>query len=119
MDINSVNQIFSQKLQDIDSRLPDRVSINRKFQSILEQTQQGNTNSVQENKATSTNNDDISSLLKTMISTQSLLNNNSAFSGDSSSGIFPTSSFNNAINSIQQAQLLKALGNSNKSSSGN
>ncbi len=119
MDINSVNQIFSQKLQDINSRLPDKISINGKFQSILEQTQQENTNSLQENKTTSTSDDDISSLLKNMISTQSLINTNSAFSGDSSSGIFPTSSFNNTINSIQQAQLLKALGNSNKSSNDN
>ena len=123
MNISNINQLFNQKIQDINSRLPKETNVSNKFQSLLEQAQLKN-NTATENTQTSsvetstTSNDaDINSLLKTMMSTQSLLNSTS-FSGDSSSSsIFPTSTFNNAINAIQQTQLLNAL--EKKSSSNN
>ena len=115
MNINNVNQLFNQKIQDINSRLPQETSVSNKFQSLLEQAQLKNstTPSNETTKASTTetsteNNLDVNSLLKTMLSTQSLLNSTS-FSSDSTSSLFPTSTFNNTINTLQQTQLLNVL----------
>ena len=121
MNINNVNQLFNQKIQDINSRIPKETSVSNKFQSLLEQAQLKNSSSTVESAQstatdTKTSNDtDINSLLKTMLSTQSLLNSTS-FSSDSSSSIFPTSTFNNTINTLQQTQLLNALTKNSSSS---
>ena len=124
MNVSNVNQLFNEKIQDINSRLPAETNINNKFQSILEQAQlktssTSNVEKVQETQTTTSNTDDVNNLLKTMLTTQSLLNSTSSnLFGDSSSssGIFPTSTFNNSISMLQQTQLLNAL---NKKSSSN
>ena len=120
MNINNVNQLFNQKIQDINSRLPKETNVSNKFQSLLEQAQLKNTTETSEptqpSDTTTSSNADINSLLKTMLSTQTLLNSTS-FSSDSSSSIFPTSTFNNTINTLQQTQLLNAL--TKKSSTNN
>ena len=124
MNVNSVNQMFNEKIQDINSRLPAETNVNNKFQAILEQAQLKNSNTtntekVQEVQSTSSSDtDDINNLLKTMLSTQALLSSTSNLFSDSSSSssIFPTSTFNNTISSLQQAQLLNAL---NKKDSSN
>lgn len=115
MNVNNINQIFNQKIQDINSRLPENTNVTTKFQSLLEQVQLKNseTNVTSESTSevqSSSSSEDINSLLKTMISTQSLLSSSSAFS-DSDSSIFPTSTLNNSINTLQQTQLLKILNN--------
>lgn len=116
MNINNVNQIFNQKIQDINSRLPKETSVSNKFQNLLEQAQLKNStvSSSETTKTEATNpsaskDTDINSLLKTMLSTQSLLNSTSFSSDSSSSSLFPTSTFNNTINTLQQTQLLNAL----------
>lgn len=114
MNVSNINQIFNQKMQDINSRLPVETNVNNKFQSILEQTQLKKAPTSEESTktpetSTQTSNDvDVNALLKTMLSTQSLLNSTS-MSDNSSSSLFPTSTFNNTINMLQQTQLLNAL----------
>ena len=116
MNISNVNQLFNQKIQDINSRLPQETSVSNKFQSLLEQAQLKNTttNSNEPTKISTaenstSNNLDVNSLLKTMLSTQSLLNSTSLSGDSNSSSIFPTSTFNNTINTLQQTNLLNAL----------
>jgi len=118
--VNNISQIFNEKIQNINSRIKAETNINNKFQEILEQTQLKNYSSSSDipSEASTTQHttstvSDVDSLLKTMLSTQSLLNSSSGFSDSSSSGLFPTSSLNNSINMIQQTQLLNALRNTN------
>ena len=125
MNVSNVNQLFNEKIQEINSRLPAETNVNNKFQAILEQAQlktsnTSNVEKVQETQTTTTSDtDDVNNLLKTMLTTQALLNSTSSnLFGDSSSSssIFPTSTFNNSISTLQQTQLLNAL---NKKSSSN
>lgn len=124
MNVSNVNQLFNEKIQEINSRLPAEANVSNKFQSILEQAQlktssAPNLEKAQETQTTTSNTDDVNNLLKTMLTTQSLLNSTSSnIFGDSSSssGMFPTSTFNNSISMLQQTQLLNAL---NKKSSSN
>jgi len=112
MNISNINQMFNQKIQDINSRIPTDTNVSTKFQNLLEQAQLKNNSNITttpSEKTTSTTVSDVDSLLKTMLSTQATLNSTSLFSDNSASGLFPTSSFNNSINMIQQAQLLNAL----------
>lgn len=114
MNINNINQLFNQKIQDINSRLPQETSVSNKFQTLLEQAQLNTSSTTLDSvKSSSTstlssNELDVNTLLKTMLSTSSLLNSTS-FSSDSSSSLFPTSTFNTTINTLQQTQLLNAL----------
>ena len=125
MNVSNVNQLFNEKIQEVNSRLPAETNVNNKFQAMLEQAQLKNSNSsntekIQETKATSSSDtDNVNNLLKTMLTTQALLGSTSSnLFGDSSSssGPFPTSTFNNSIASLQQTQLLNVL---NKKSSSN
>lgn len=118
MNVSSVNQLFNEKIQEINSRLPSETNVNNKFQAILEQAQLKTSSTseiekVQEPQATTASDtDDVNTLLKTMLTTQALLGSTSSnLFGDSSSssGLFPTSTFNNSISSLQQTQLLNAL----------
>lgn len=112
MEINSINQMFNQKLQDINSKVTINSNVNNKFKTLLEEANLKTTSSESKASASEKNNDsDISSILKTMIATQSSLNSISALSGDNSSSLFPTSTMNSTINSLQQTQLLKAIEN--------
>ena len=119
MNINSVNQLFNEKLQDINSRLPNQTSVNNKFQEMLEKCQLKTSTSLQNEVATTETNNtsnelDVNSLLKTMLSTQTSLSSISQTS-DASSSLFPTSTFNSTINMLQQSQLLNALKNNSGS----
>jgi len=113
MNVNNVNQIFNQKIQDINSRLPSTTAVSNKFQSILEETQLKNNSAAPASTAPTetinSSNVDANSLLKTMLSNQSLVN--SISSDSSSSSLFPTSSMNSSITMIYQNQLLNALKN--------
>lgn len=118
MTINNIGQLFSEKLTDINSRIPTTQNVSNKFQSLLEQVQlkTPDATSSTQNDETSKNSlesDDAVSLLKNMMATNSYLSTtNSLFSSDtSSSGMFPTSSLNSSINSLQQNLLLKVLEN--------
>lgn len=118
MTINNVNQLFQEKLTEINSRLPKETNITNKFDSILEQAQlksQTSEKTQTDPEATTSITDDPTSLLKSMIATQSYLSSNaSLFSSDSNSNnLFPASTLNNTINTLQQNLLLKSLENKN------
>lgn len=117
MTINNVNQLFQEKLTEINSRLPKDTNIKNKFDSILEQAQLRTPNTAEgQSDTTNTSNisEDPTTLLKNMIATQSYLSSTtSLFSSDSanSNNLFPASTLNNSINTLQQNLLLKALEN--------
>jgi len=116
MTINNINQLFNEKLTDINQRIPKTQNVRNKFESLLEQVQlqSPDTTSANQDKETpksSLESDDAVSLLKNMMATNSYLSTtNSLFpSNTGNAGVFPTSSFNSSINSLQQNLLLKAL----------
>lgn len=116
MNINNVNQLFQTKLTEINSRLPKDTNIKNKFNSIMEQAQLKSPLATEEKSEEKNSNsllDNPTELLKNISATQSYLaSTNALFSTDTNSnGLFPTSSLNNSINTLQQNLLLKALEN--------
>lgn len=121
MTINNVSQLFNEKLTNINKRIPETQNVGNKFKSLLEEVQlkRPDTASSTQTEETSNNSlgsNDAVSLLKNMMATNSYLSTtNSLFPSDTSStGIFPTSSLNSSINSLQQNLLLKALEKTNE-----
>lgn len=118
MNVNSVNQLFNEKLQNINSKLPTQTSVNNKFQEMLEKcqlkTSSTSSSEITTGDTTKSSDTDINSLLKTMLSTQSTLSSITQ-SSDSSSSLFPTSTLNNNINMFQQMYLLNTLKNDSES----
>ncbi len=118
MNVNSVNQLFNEKLQNINSKLPTQTSVNNKFQEMLEKcqlkTSSTSSSEITTGDTTQSSDTDINSLLKTMLSTQSTLSSITQ-SSDSSSSLFPTSTLNNNINMFQQMYLLNTLKNDSES----
>jgi len=118
MTINNIGQLFNEKLTDINKRIPTTQNVGNKFESLLEQVQLKSPDAITKSKETSNNSlesSDTISLLKNMMATNSYLSTtNSLFPSDTNSaGMFPTSSFNNSINSLQQNLLLKTLEKNN------
>ena len=118
MNVNSVNQLFNEKLQNINSKLPTQTNVNNKFQEMLEKcqlkTSSTSSSEITTGDTTKSSDTDINSLLKTMLSTQSTLSSITQ-SSDSSSSLFPTSTLNNNINMFQQMYLLNTLKNDSES----
>lgn len=107
MNINNVNQLFNEKLQSVNSRLPEKVNVNNKFQALLEEYQLKTTPNTPASEVPEKSTDaEINSLLKTLVSTQALSNSSSLFSNNST-----LSTMNNTSNLLQQTQLLNMIKN--------
>lgn len=121
MEITNVNQIFQDKLQEVKSKLPEQTTVNGKFQNLLESAQlakqpRENTTISETASQSVSNNDDTTKLLAALMQQQSVNSVSSMFpSGqNSANGIFPTSSINSSIISLQQSALIKSLQNKEK-----
>jgi len=115
MNINQINTLYQSKISEINQRLPQTGSVQNKFQELLEKAQLTTTADTTTTEATtteSTSETDPVKLLNSLMATQSTLNATSALFGSSdTSSMFPTSSLNNSLLSIQQSALLKSLTN--------
>lgn len=114
MDIQSVSRMYQSKLQEINSRIPEKTNIKEKFSSYLENAQlkpaSEETSISQEETIENINTEtDTNALLSSLLTYNSGLNStNSLFSNTASeNNIFP--SMNSSLQVLQQAALLKSL----------
>lgn len=111
MEINNISLMYQTKLQEINSKIPDNLSVKNKFSTYLENAKLGSTK-VEEtatNVETSdtSNNSDTNKLLNSLLTYQTMTNSTASLfsnNNDSSNNMFPSMN-----NTLQQAILLKAL----------
>ena len=111
MEINNISLMYQTKLQEINSKIPDNLSVKNKFSTYLENAKLGSTK-VEEtatNVETSdiSNNSDTNKLLSSLLTYQTMTNSTASLfsnNNDSSNNMFPSMN-----NTLQQAILLKAL----------
>jgi len=115
MNIQQISALYQSKVTEIKQRLPETGSVQNKFQELLEQAQLTNTNNTSTSEVTSTENTsetDPVKLINSLMATQSSINATSALFGSSdTNSMFPTSSLNSSLMTLQQSALLKALNN--------
>ena len=117
MNINQINTLYQSKISEINQRLPQTSSVQNKFQELLEKAQLTNAETApSETTATESSSEtDPGKLLNSLMATQSTLNATSALFGSSdTNSMFPSSSLNNSLMSIQQSALLKSLTKANE-----
>ena len=116
MDITSISRMYQSKLQEINSRIPEKINVNNKFSNYLENAKLKNNSSENtvntnlEETAKSTNSElDTNELLSSLLTYSSGLNSTTSLFSNSSSenNIFPT--MNSPLQTLQQAALLKSL----------
>lgn len=113
MNIQQINSLYQSKVTEIKQRLPETASVQNKFQELLQQAQLTTPNeTTQITSAETSAETDPVKLINSLMATQFSLNTTSALFGSSdANSMFPTSSLNNSLMSLQQSALLKALSN--------
>ena len=111
MEINNISSMYQTKLQEINSKIPDNLSVKNKFSTYLESAKLSSTKADETatNVETSdtSNNSDTNKLLNSLLTYQTMTNSTASLfsnNNDSSNNMFPSMN-----NTLQQAILLKAL----------
>lgn len=112
MEINNISSMYQTKLQEINSKIPDNLSVKNKFSTYLENAKLGSaktdeTVSDAETSEEVSDNSDTTKLLNSLLTYQTMTNSTASLfssNSDSSNNIFPSMN-----NTLQQAILLKAL----------
>lgn len=112
MEINNISSIYQSKLQEINSKIPNDLSVKNKFSTYLENAKlssnkTGNeTENVVTDVETSKDETDTTKLLTSLLAYQTMNNSKSSLfsSSDSTNNMFPSLN-----NSWQQSLLMKAL----------
>ena len=114
MNITSVSRMYQDKLQEINSRIPEKTNIKEKFSSYLENAQltptsEETTVSQEQTIENITSETDTNALLSSLLTYNSGLNSTSSLFSNTTSenNIFP--SMNSSLQILQQAALLKSL----------
>lgn len=115
MDITSISRMYQSKLQEINSRIPEKINVNNKFSSYLENAKlktdstENTVDTTTENVENTNNELDTNELLSSLLTYSSGLNSTSSLfsSSNSENNIFPT--MNSPLQTLQQAALLKSL----------
>ena len=110
MEINNISSMYQTKLQEINSKIPDNLSVKNKFSTYLENAKLNSANTENATKGVemseTDDNIDTNKLLNSLLTYQAITNSTASLfsNNDSSNNIFPSMN-----NTLQQAILLKAL----------
>lgn len=112
MEINNISSIYQSKLQEINSKIPNDLSVKNKFSTYLENAKlssnkiENETENVVTDVETSKDETDTTKLLTSLLAYQTMNNSTSSLfsSTDSTNNMFPALN-----NSWQQSLLMKAL----------
>lgn len=110
MKINNISSIYQSKLQEINAKVPNNISVKNKFDTYLENAKlnSAKTEETTVNVETSeeSNGTDTTKLLNSLLTYQTMTNSTSSLfsSNNSSNNMFPSMN-----STLQQAILLKAL----------
>lgn len=113
MNITSVSRMYQDKLQEINSRIPEKTNIKEKFSSYLESAQLKSSEEPaisQEQTIENINEEtDTNALLSSLLTYNSGLNSTTSLFSNTTSenNIFP--SMNSSLQVLQQAALLKSF----------
>lgn len=112
MEINNISSMYQTKLQEINSKIPDNLSVKNKFSTYLENAKLGSAKAEETVTNTETSeevsdNSDTTKLLNSLLTYQTMTNSTASLfsnNSNSSNNMFPSMN-----NTLQQAILLKAL----------
>lgn len=112
MEINNISSMYQTKLQEINSKIPDNLSVKNKFSTYLENAKLGSAKADETVTNTEINeevsdNSDTTKLLNSLLTYQTMTNSTASLfssNSNSSNNMFPSMN-----NTLQQAILLKAL----------